>query len=78
NHYGPAYTYATSKAGYTCAVEPTVINQSACIEEESIYGLSSHPQRLIARFNLDDCFTEFADGLLCGAIPVFGSLQRRK
>ena len=34
--------YATSEAGYTCAVEPTVIKQSACIEEESIYGRSRY------------------------------------
>jgi hypothetical protein len=27
----------TSKAGYTCAVEPTVVKQITCIEEESIY-----------------------------------------
>ncbi len=29
----------TSKAGYTSAVEPTVVKQSTCIEEESIYAL---------------------------------------
>ena len=29
----------TSKAGYTCAVEPTVVKQITCIEEESIYAL---------------------------------------
>jgi len=34
----------TLKAGYTYAVVPTLINQSTCIEEESIYGYSIFSQ----------------------------------